>query len=259
MPLITIEMTEILRFAAVLLRISGIMVFAPFFNNQSIPMQIRIAFTLVSTLVLAPSVPLKAFPAEFDLIKLPTLFLGEILLGIILGLAASFVFAGLQFAGQMISFQLGFSLINMIDPQTQVTSSVFSFFQNYIGLLFFLLINGHHWFLLAISESFGFLPVGGVHLQAPLVEYIVRLSCEIFILGLKIAGPVIAVGVIVDVVMGFIGRAAPQIHIIIVGMPLKVLAGLSCLSFSFYFQPRLLGNVFSTLFQNISLLLHKMV
>jgi hypothetical protein len=91
------------------------------------------------------------------------------------------VFAGFQFAGQIVSFQLGFSVINVIDPQTQVESSVFSFLQNYLGLLFFLLINGHHWFLLAINQSFSLLPVGGAHIQAPLIEYLIRLSAELLI------------------------------------------------------------------------------
>jgi flagellar biosynthetic protein FliR len=251
MSSITITSGEILRFAAVLLRVSGIMIFAPFFGNRSIPVHIRIILSLVCSFVLASSIPSAAFPAELELSNLAFLVFTEVLVGIILGLIASFVFAGFQFAGQMISFQLGFSLIRMIDPQTQVESSVFSFLQNYIGLLFFLMIDGHHWFLTAINDSFGFLPVGGIHLDGSIAEYIVQLSAQILVVGLKIAGPVIAVGILVDIVIGIIGRAAPQIHILIVGMPLKVLVGFGCLSLSFYFQPRLFEEVFSSLYESM--------
>jgi flagellar biosynthetic protein FliR len=256
---ILISTAEIIRFGIVLVRLSGIMIFAPFFSNQSIPVQIRVVFTLVATLVLAPALPLQVLPAGLDLATVTTVFINEILVGAILGIAASFIFAGFQFAGQIISFQLGFSLINVIDPQTQVEAPVFSFIYNYVGLLFFLLINGHHWFLLAISESFRFLPVGGIHLQAPLLAYIIRLSAQVLVIGIRVAGPVIAVTVITDIVMGVIGRAAPHIYIIIVGMPLKILVGFGCLSFSFYFLPRFLEDLYSSLFKTLFALVQGMI
>ncbi len=255
---IVFSTAEILRFVIVLLRISGIMLIAPFFSNQSLPVQVRIAFSLVAAFVLAPSLPLQKLPVELGLGNIAAIFVSEMLIGFVLGFAAICVFAGLQFAGQIISFQLGFSLINLIDPQSNVEAPVFSFLQNYIGLLFFLLINGHHWFLLAINESFNVLPVGGIQIQAPLVEYLVHLSANILVIGLRIAGPVIAVSVIADVIMGAIGRIAPQVHVIIVGMPLKSLVGFACLSFSFYFLPRYLEEIYSALFNTLFFLVHAM-
>jgi|WetSurMetagenome_2_1015567.scaffolds.fasta_scaffold146565_2 flagellar biosynthesis protein FliR len=247
---------EIVRFLIVLLRISGIMLLAPFFSSQTIPAAVRIAFALATSFVLAPSLPLQAVPEDLNLGNIVMVFPSEILFGILLGFAATCVFAGFQFAGQVVSFQLGFSLINVIDPQTQVESSVFSFLQNYLGLLFFLLINGHHWFLLAVNQSFALLPVGGAHFQATLMEYTIRLTGELLVIGLRIAGPVIAVSVITDVVMGVVGRTAPQINILIVGMPLKTLIGFGCLSFSFYFLPRYLEGVYATLHHTLFSIVH---
>jgi flagellar biosynthetic protein FliR len=265
-PVIRVEMTpillsnaEIIRFFIVLMRVSGILVFAPFFSSQSFPVHVRIAFSLVAAYLLAPSLPLNKIPLELELSGITGLVLNEVLLGLILGFAAMCVFAGLQFAGQMISFQLGFSLIKMIDPQSNVEAPVFSLLENYIGLLFFLMINGHHWFLLAINESFTFLPVGGVHLGGPLVDHVVRLSAHVLVIGLRIAGPVIAVGIITDIIVGVVGRTAPQINILIVGMPLKVLIGFGCLSLSFYFLPRYLGDVYSALHKTLFSLMHAMV
>jgi flagellar biosynthetic protein FliR len=234
------------------------MIFAPFFSSQSFPVHVRIAFSLVTAFVLAPSLPLNDIPPELGLSSITGLLVGEILLGLILGFAALCVFAGFQFAGQMISFQLGFSLIKIIDPQSNVEAPVFSFLQNYIGVLFFLLINGHHWFLLAINESFTSLPVGGVHMGGALVEHLVRLSADVLVIGLRIAGPVIAVGIITDIIVGVVGRTAPQINILIVGMPLKVLIGFGCLSLSFYFLPRYLGGVYAALYETLYSLMHAM-
>jgi flagellar biosynthetic protein FliR len=249
---------EIIRFFVVLTRISGIMIFAPFFSSQSFPVHVRVAFSLVTAFVLTPSLPLNSIPAELEWSGITGLLVNEILLGLILGFAASCVFAGFQFAGQMISFQLGFSLIKMIDPQSNVEAPVFSFLQNYIGVLFFLLINGHHWFLLAINKSFASLPVGGIHIGGPVIEQLVRLSADILVIGLRIAGPVLAVGIITDIVVGVVGRTAPQINILIVGMPLKVLIGFGCLSLSFYFLPRYLGDVYAALYKALFSLMHAM-
>jgi flagellar biosynthetic protein FliR len=251
-----ISTPEIIRFVIVLLRVSGIMLFAPFFSNQAVPLQIRAALALVVAYVLAPSLPLSTIPNGLGLSSITGLVAGEILSGILLGFAASCVFAGMQCAGQIISFQLGFSLINQFDPQTNVEAPVFSFLHNYIGLLFFLLINGHHWFLLAISNSFGPLPVGGFRIHGSVLAWILELSAQVLVIGLRIAGPVLIVTTIVDVVLGIIGRAAPQIQIIIVGMPLKILVGFGCLSFCFYFLPRYLADVYSTLYKTLFSIVH---
>lgn len=253
-----ISTPEIIRFVVVLLRVSGIMLFAPFFSNQAVPMQIRAALALVVAFVLAPSLPPGAIPSGFGLNSITGLVAGEILSGILLGFAASCVFAGLQFAGQIISFQLGFSLINQFDPQTNVEAPVFSFLHNSVGLLFFLLLNGHHWFLLAIGNSFGPLPVGGFRIHGSLLAWILELSAQVLVIGLRIAGPILVVTIVVDVVLGIIGRAAPQIHILIVGMPLKILIGFGCLSLSFYFLPRYLAGIYDTLHKTLFSLVHAM-
>ncbi|MBN2319530.1 MAG: flagellar biosynthetic protein FliR [Acidobacteria bacterium] len=256
MPAIIFSPTEILQFVIVLLRVSGLIVFAPFFGSPSIPYQVRIAFALVTSFLLARLLPVDFVPDGLSLTGVTLILIGEIVAGMILGLAANLVFAGIQYAGQIISFQMGFSLIKLIDPQTNVESPVFSFIHNYIGILFFLLLNGHHWFLRAISESFHLMPVGGIQIQASLVEYIVHLSSQIFIIGLRIAGPVIVVTIITDIVVGIIGRSAPQLHILILGLPLKLLVGFSCLSFSLYFIPRYLEIVFASLYKTIFTLVH---
>jgi len=126
-------------------------------------------------------------------------------------------------------------------------------------LIFFLLINGHHWFFLAVSDSFRYLPVEGVRLHGPVIQEIIRLSSQVLVAGVQIAAPVLAVTIICDVVLGIIGRAAPQIQILIVGMPLKTLVGFTCLSISFYFLPQLLGKLFMQLYQNLFAFMHSMV
>jgi flagellar biosynthetic protein FliR len=256
-PLI-FSVKEVVRFGVVLMRFGGVVALAPLFSSLSIPIQSKIIIILVSSLAVAPSVPLTLIPDDFGLATLLACALSQVLLGMVLGLAASFIFAGLQLAGQIISFQLGFALINLIDPQTQVEMPVFAFLQDYLGLIFFMMLGGHHWFFLAVSDSFNYLPITGVALKGPVVHEIIRLSSHLFVAGVQIAGPIIAVTVVADVVLGIIGRAAPQINILIVGMPVKTLVGFMCLSFSLYFLPHLLGKSFMQLYHDLFALMRGM-
>ena len=227
------------------------MLCAPFYTGGYMPLHIRVIFTLFATLALTPSLPLSNLPANISLGSIALILFFEVLFGLVIGFTALCIFAGLQFGGQVVAFNMGFAMINLIDPQTQVNMPIFSFILNYIGLLLFLLINGHHFFLLAVHESFTTLPIGGFVFDGPLVNQIVNFTASIFTIGLKIAGPVIVVTVVVDVIVGLIGRSAPQIHVLVVGMPLKIIVGFVTLSVSLYFMPRYLESLFLSLSRTI--------
>ncbi len=252
------SMAQIMSFAVVLFRVAGIMVFAPFYNATSFPPQIKVIVPLVVALTLAPMVPQAELPVELGFSQGVLAMLGEVLVGMVLGLTASFIFGALQLAGQIVGFQLGYSLVNVIDPQSMVETSVISILNNLVGIMLFLLINGHHWFFQAVSESLTYLPVGGIHLRGPLVQEVMKLSGQVFTSGLRIAGPVVAVTAMADVVVGMIGRAAPQINILIVGMPIKTLVGLAALSVAFYFLPAFLGESFAQLSRDMIGIVHSM-
>jgi len=242
---------EVVRFVIVLTRLSGIMLVAPFFTGGYMPLHIRVVFTMFATLALAPSLPLGNIPAEIGLGTIAVILLLEILFGLVIGFAALCIFGGVQLGGQIIAFNIGFAMINLIDPQTQVNMPIFSFILNYIGLLLFILINGHHFFLLAVHDSFTTLPVGGFVLNGPLVNQIIGFTASIFTIGIKIAGPIIVVIIVADIIIGLIGRTAPQIHVLVVGMPLKIIIGFAVLSVSLYFIPRYFESLFLTLSRTI--------
>ena len=251
---IQLPVAEVIRFVIVLTRLSGIMLVAPFFTGGYMPVHIRAVFTLFAALALTAALPLGNIPSEPGLGSIAVLLLFEILFGIVIGFAALCIFAGVQFGGQIIAFNIGFSMINLIDPQTQVNMPIFSFILNYVALLLFILINGHHFFLLAVHESFTTLPVGGFVLDGPLVNRIVDFTASIFSIGIKIAGPIIVVIVVVDVIVGIVGRTAPQLHVLVIGMPLKIIVGLAVLSVSLYFMPRFFESLFLSLSRTINAL-----
>ena len=119
----------------------GLMLFAPFLGSVVIPARIKAALTFALTLVLYPLVS-KSFPS-LPINEWPILVLRELLLGVAIGIATSIVFEAVQMAGQVLSVQMGYSLINILDPNTQVDTTVVAMFQQSIAMLIFLRMDVH--------------------------------------------------------------------------------------------------------------------
>jgi flagellar biosynthetic protein FliR len=230
----------------VLARVGGLMIFSPFFGNGAVSPLIRIAFSLVFSLSLFPLVRNLTPPLPGDFTAFLLTVSGELLIGILLGFVGRLFLAALQLAGQVIGFQMGFAVINVIDPQTQVESPVMSILQNLVGILVFLCINAHHWFIQAILDSYQI--VGPTaRFSSAVTEQIIHSAGAMFVLGLKLAAPVVVVLLIVDVLLGVVGRAAPQIHILVVGLPAKSLMGFVFLAATVHTFIPFLGRHFNSL------------
>lgn len=210
--------------AVILARVGGVMVFAPFFGSPIIPAPVRAGLAVALSVMLFPFLEGSIAPPPPGQLDFVLWLCRELLVGLVLGFVGQMFFGGLQLAGQIMGFQMGFSVVNVIDPQTQVETSVLSTLQTAVGVLVFLAVNGHHWFVQAIVDSYHLLP-GSPRVSETLVSQLVISSGQMFILGLKLAAPIIVCLFMVDVLLGILGRAAPQIHILIVGMPAKSLMG----------------------------------
>jgi flagellar biosynthetic protein FliR len=183
---------------------------------------------------------------------------GELVVGMAVGFAAHIVFAGLQYAGQIIGFQIGLSFVNTIDPQSSSRSTILSIYQNYLGLMLFLGFNAHHWFISSIAGSLKILPPYSLHLTAPFAAKIADLTGKLFVIGFQVSAPVMALLILTDVLLGIIGRSAPQVHILVIGFPLKVLVGLSGLGLALYFFPAVMRGFLIHLFHDLASLIRLM-
>jgi flagellar biosynthetic protein FliR len=176
-------------------------------------------------LILLPVVapPARAIPPEF----LPfTLHLGkEILAGLVIGYASTLVFLGVMLAGQVIDFQMGFSIVSLIDPITNLRVSIVGQLKYMISLLVFLTINGHHLLLSALAKSFEVSPLSTFNISQTTADNMVSLFCNLFVIALKIGLPAIGVLLMTTVVLGILARTVPQMNVFIVGMPLKIAVG----------------------------------
>ncbi len=236
------SLEPLVSFLLVLARMAGLMVFTPILGSSNIAPQIRAGLVMGLTLLLYPAVGTEVAPVSPGIFNLILAVSIELLVGMLLGLLGNLFLGALQFSGQLMGFQMGFSVINLIDPQTKVEAPVLAILQNLLGMLIFLSLNAHHWFIQAMVDSYSILPGRSFSLSPPVAAELLEVSGQIFAVGFRLAAPIILALAISDIFIGIVGRAAPQIHILIVGMPLKILGGFVLLGFTAPVMVRFAGD-----------------
>jgi len=224
-------------------RIGSLLLFSPFLGSEAVPMGIKAALTIALTALLWPVYG----PLEIaaDAVGWLRVVCGEVMIGLLLGLSLQFVFEAVQFAGQVMGVQAGFSLITLLDPQTQADTPVLSIFCQLVALLIFFQLNVHHWLLRGLAASFSYLPPGSVLGGRGPVLGLLQAAEGIWLAGLQIAAPVVAATLIADVALGFVGKASPQLPVVFVGLPIKTLASLAVLAGSIGLWTRFFEGQFS--------------
>ncbi len=243
MTTVTIQ-EVILGFLTITVRLSGLVLFAPFFGSASVPPRIKAAIVLALSLLLYPT--LSASLAHRDLSDWPVLVLGELLIGAAMGIATNLVFDAVQMAGQVLSIQMGYSLVNILDPQTQVDSTVMALFHQTIALLIFLRLDVHLVLLHAVARSFVLLPPGSMHVSAAFTRTLLEAAGSVFNLGLHMAAPVLSATFLTDIIIGLLGRASPQAPLMLLGPAVKSVLGLAVLFAALKYWPGMLDHFFQS-------------
>lgn len=215
-----IGQNNVILFFLLFARISGLFAFFPFFSHANIPISLKTAITMFMVIFLYPLVP--PLQAEVTLVFLALAVVSELLIGFIAGLFLSIVFAALQLAGMQISFVMGFTMANVIDPQTSTSIPIMSQFLSLIGLMIILAFNGHHQMLLFISDSLQLLPLGTFYPQTNIITYLAKAVTGMFVYGFILSFPVLAFSLLLDVVFGMLMKTMPQFNLLVVGFPIKI-------------------------------------
>ncbi|HOP63442.1 MAG TPA: flagellar biosynthetic protein FliR [Spirochaetota bacterium] len=216
--------TNFQAFLLVLVRINAMIMIAPFFSSGVIPFRVKALISFLITLVVFPVISAGAVkvPASMGLYYL--MVLQEAAIGVFIGFLVSVVFAAFQVSGQFYAAQIGFGINEVYDPLAQVSVPLVGQLKNFIGILVFLMINGHHFMIEAVCRSFELAPVFGVSREATggLLKYIVYSFSGMFVVALKIALPMVAVAFLISVTMGVLAKAAPQMNIMMLGFPFQI-------------------------------------
>lgn len=223
-------------------RIAGLMLFAPFFGSVAIPPRIKAVLTLAITVVLYPVYAGRV--ASVSAMQWPVLVMSELAVGIGVGVASNLVFDAVQMAGQVLSVQMGYSLVNILDPQTEVDSTAMALLHQTVAMLIFLRLDVHHWMLRAIANSFDYVPPGSAHITLLFSSAVLQVGARVFETGLQIAAPVLSATLVADVVIGLLGKASAQLPLMLLGPAMKSMLGIAIMVAALKYWP----DIFSRLF-----------
>lgn len=223
-------------------RISGLMVFCPFFGSDAVSMPVKAGLTLLLTILLHPlhgAVGLAWQPWQWAGVAVE-----EAAIGLLLGLVANLVFEAATMAGQILGVQIGYSLATLFDPQTNADLPVLSEFHQMGLLLIFLQLDVHHWLLRALVRSFDYLPPGLFSMTLATTGSLLHACSGIFLSGLQIAAPSLVATLVIDVALGFLGKASPQLPVMFIGIAVKNLVGMTVLLAAIAYWPRVFNQQF---------------
>jgi flagellar biosynthesis protein FliR len=235
-------------------RVSGLMVFCPFLGSDAVPIPVKAGLTLLMTILLHPlRGPLGLALGSWQWAQVAV---GEVVVGVLLGLVANFLFESALLAGQILGVQIGYSLANVFDPQTQADTPVLAEFHRLAALLIFLQLDVHHWLLRSLVCSFSYLPPGSAFVSLAVATGLLHSAGGIFLAGVQIAAPSLAATLIADIALGFLGKASPQLPVMFIGLAVKNLLGLTVMIGAIAYWPRLFNQQFARLVHISEQLLH---
>jgi flagellar biosynthesis protein FliR len=224
----SLPLTTICAFLLVLARISGAIVFVPIPGVSASPQPVRIILALSFTMSLFPLWPVVAVMPGIGL--LTGWLVAEAALGVTVGLVVSFLAEAFGVFGQMVGLQAGYSFASTIDPTTQADSSIFVVLsQSIAGLLFFAL-GLHREVLRLFARSLETTPPGSFVITPASTEALIQLGSTIFSTGIRLAFPVVALMIMVDIALALLGRINSQLQLGSLTFPVKMLAGLAVVS-----------------------------
>ncbi len=227
-----ISVAQAQLFFLALTRILAIVIHVPVIAGPLIPNQVKIGFGVLLAMVLIPWQPLPPETSAMAILPFTGAIARELLIGTLAGFAAALTFAALQIAGEMISVVSGFTAGKILNPALESSGSSIDQFFLIVTMLIFLIMNGHHGFLLGIKRTFDYLPVNSP-IPDLTSDYLLRLFAQFITAGIQMAFPVIGALLLADLTLGLFARVAPQVQVFFLGIPLKVAIGLIALAMTF--------------------------
>ena len=210
----------------VLIRVSTLLFMFPFFNSRVIPVMLKVGLALLITVVIFPVVDNKMIELPGASFEMLLLIAAELIMGLILGLLVQVFFEGVRMMGQVVGFQTGFAITNILDPQNGIQTSILSNMAFFVAMILFLLLNGHHIILSAIRESFEIVPVGSFSFKRDMFQTLVNIYGDMFVIAIKLGAPAIAILLLTKAAFGLVVKLIPQMNIMVVAFPVQIVIGL---------------------------------
>ncbi|MGP4106998.1 flagellar biosynthetic protein FliR [Virgibacillus sp. L01] len=242
-----INLSSIPVFLLIFVRVAAFFATVPLFSYRTIPTPFKIGFSFFLALVMYYTVDSSNVPIDnmylFLLIK-------EAIVGLLIGLLAYIILSAIQIAGGFIDFQMGFAIANVIDPQTGAQTPLTGQYLYVIALLFLLSVNGHHLLIDGIFYSYNLIPMQSFipFEDGTIADFVITTFNKMFLIAFQMAIPIVGCLFLVDVALGIIARAVPQLNVFVVGLPIKIFVSFVVILFFLSLYVVLVKSLFETTF-----------
>ena len=245
---------QVAAFLLVLTRTSGIFFISPFLGSLNVSVRIRACAAIALAIVLFPVV-VKEYVVQAPATVLMFAFTvaKEMFVGWLIGLIGFITLSAINMSGKIMDMQVGFAMMNVMDPTTQQQSGLIGNFLYNLSIIYFLITNGHHVIISALAESFRIIPLDSMVWNDSLPQLINDLTAGIFMNGMKIAMPVTFAILLTNVGLGILARTMPQMNIFVVGVPMQLMIGTGMLSMILPFYILFLDVIFNEMYANITI------
>jgi flagellar biosynthesis protein FliR len=216
-------------FLLVLCRISSFFVVAPIFSSRVIPNMLKIGLAFFISLIVFLSIGYDT-SVTMDATYLLAV-VREVLAGLLIGYTSYLFFSIVQTSGSFMDMQMGFGIANIVNPLTGVSSPMLGNLKYMLMMLVFLSVNGHHYLLGAIMDSYKWLPLNShlfqIYYGGNITEFLTKTFSETFLLALQVSTPIVVAMFLTDVGLALLAKTAPQYNVFVIGVPIKILIGLA--------------------------------
>jgi flagellar biosynthetic protein FliR/FlhB len=231
----------------VFLRLLTFFIVIPIFFPKGTPNTMKVVLAAVMAFILIPGIELSNLQALNNNFQLFMYCFNEILTGLALGVITNIAFNIIRMAGQLMDMQMGFAMLSMFDPNSNSTTTFIERLLYWMSFIVFFLIDGHHMLIDSLIKSFQAVGLGKTMIFQETITLTVNAFLQYFALGLKIAIPMILIIVLSDITLGLVARTVPQLNIMILGLPVKILVGLTCFIFALPIMIKAMVGIFDAI------------
>ncbi len=241
-----ISLALIESFGLYLVRTSVLILGTPLLGTGSGFSSYKIALIMAVTVVIFLSTG-EVLPQQVEIMEYGMMCFHEVVVGVFLAFSMQIVLVAVRTAGEIIGTEMAFNMASIVNPGTGINTPLITQVYEAVFFLGLLSVNGHHWLIRSLGNSFDRAPIGGIGLKDGMVGMVTELFSRMFSAGLVFAGPVVALLVLISVAIGLLSRVVPQVNVMEVGFNLRVITGLLAI---FIFSPYL-GPAMDTLYAEL--------
>ncbi|MHB1545943.1 MAG: flagellar biosynthetic protein FliR [bacterium] len=233
MPVIVIHQYLLIEFMLIFFRIIAMIVILPFIGSSAVPGWAKIGLAFFMSLIVYPLIIKTQILPHLPLPMVILSIISQVLIGIIFGFLVLIIFTGVEVAGQLISVQVGFGMISLLNPLiSNQQVSLVSNLLNYLALIIFIETSAFFFVIEGIYNSFQTIPLTFINFSPYIFKYLELKAGDIFLIGINLSIPIILVAILLNIIIALMGRIAPQFNIFAVGFPIIIVVGLLMLYIS---------------------------